>query len=113
MSGYGSIGRDGKGKHRFAIYASLSDGLNALTQTLTNKYGDTSIADTMKHFAPASDSNDPVKYAARLAASVGVPVSTKISALTPAQLTTVEYNIAIAEGYTSARNTASYIAPPQ
>lgn len=81
--------------------------------TLTGKYADSTIADTMKSFAPGSDGNDPVKYANTLASAVGVPVSTKISALSPAQLMTFQYNIAIAEGYNAAGNTASYIAPPQ
>jgi RHS repeat-associated protein len=108
-SGHSSIGRDGG----FAIYASLDAGVNALGATLTGKYADSTIADTMKAFAPASDGNDPVKYAATLASAVGVPVTTKISALTPAQLMTFQYNIAIAEGYNAAGNTASYFAPPQ
>ncbi len=112
-SGYGSIGRDGRGKHAFAIYASAADGWDALGQTLTGKYADSTIADTMKHFAPASDSNDPVKYAATLAESVGVPVSTKISALSPAQFTTVEINIGVAEGYFAPKNTEAYSAPSQ
>jgi len=112
-SGYGSIGRDGRGKKAFAIYESAADGWNALGQTLTSKYGDSTIADTMKHFAPASDSNNPVKYAATLAESVGVPVSTKISALSPAQFTTVEINIGVAEGYFAPKNTEAYSAPSQ
>ena len=108
-SGHGSIGRDGG----FAIYPSLQAGVDALGATLTGKYGDSSIADTMKAFAPASDGNDPVKYAATLASAVGVPASTKISALTSAQLMTFQYTIANAEGYSAAGNTASYTAPPQ
>jgi RHS repeat-associated protein len=108
-SGHGSIGRDGG----FAIYPSLQAGVDALGATLTGKYGDSSIADTMKAFAPASDGNDPVKYAATLASAVGVPASTKISALSSAQLMTFQYTIANAEGYSAAGNTASYTAPPQ
>ena len=108
-SGHGSIGRDGG----FAIYPSLDAGVNALGATLTGKYADSTIGDTMKAFAPANDGNDPVKYAAALASAVGVPVSTKISSLSPAQLMTFQYNIAIKEGYNSAGNTATYTAPPQ
>jgi RHS repeat-associated protein len=108
-SGHGSIGRDGK----FAIYPTLDAGVNALGATLTGKYAGSTIGDTMKAFAPASDGNDPVKYANTLATAVGVPVTTKISALTPAQLMTFQFNIAVAEGYNAAGNTASYIAPPQ
>jgi len=112
--GYGAIGTDRTGKHKFSIYPSLSDGLNALAQTLTNKYGNSSIADTMSHFASDTKHGDnPAQYAADLAASIGVPVSTRISSLSPAQLTTVEFNIAGAEGYNDAHNTASYSAPPQ
>jgi RHS repeat-associated protein len=108
-SGHGSIGRDGG----FAIYPSLDAGVNALGATLTGKYADSTIADTMKAFAPAADGNDPVKYANTLATAVGVPVTTKISALSSAQLMTFQYNIANAEGYNAAGNTARYIAPPQ
>lgn len=108
-SGHGSIGRDGS----FAIYSSLDSGVNALGATLTGKYGDSTISDTMKAFAPAADGNDPVKYAATLASAVGVPVTTKISALTSAQLMTFQYNIAIAEGYNASGNTATYTAPQQ
>jgi hypothetical protein len=93
--GHGSIGRDGG----FAIYPTLD--------------ADSTIGDTMKAFAPASDGNDPVKYANTLATAVGVPVTTKISALSSAQLMTFQYNIAVAEGYNAAGNTARYIAPPQ
>lgn len=108
-SGHGSIGRDGG----FAIYSSLDAGVNALGATLTGKYANSTISDTMKAFAPAADGNDPVKCAAALASAVGVPVSTKISALTPAQLMTFQYNIAIKEGYSASGNTATYVAPPQ
>ena len=66
ISGHGSIGRDGG----FAIYPSLDAGVNALGVTLTGKYRDSSIADTMKSFAPGSDGNDPVKYAATLASAL-------------------------------------------
>ena len=76
-SGGGSIGRDGG----FAIYPSLDAGLDALNALLTGKYANASIADTMKSFAPGSDGNNPVKYAAFLATAIGVPVSTKISSL--------------------------------
>lgn len=108
-SGHGSIGRDGG----FAIYPTLDAGVNALGATLTGKYADSTIGDTMKVFAPASDGNDPVKYANTLATAVGVPVTTKISALSSAQLMTFQYHIAVAEGYNAAGNTARYIAPPQ
>lgn len=104
-SGHGSIGRD----RGFAIYPSLRAGTNALAATLTGKYADSTIAGTMKSFAPGSDGNNPVKYANMLATAIGVPVTTRISALTPAQLATLQYNIAVAEGYYASGNTENYI----
>jgi RHS repeat-associated protein len=113
--GHGSIGRDGS----FAIYSSDTAGWDALQATLTGKYGNSTIADTMKAFNPPDNGkdpmtkgNDPVKYAATLAAAVGVPVSTRISSLSPGQLATVMVNIGRAEGYNSSTNTAVYTAPP-
>ena len=113
--GHGSIGRDGP----FAIYSSDTAGWDALQATLTGKYGNSTIADTMKAFNPPDNGkdpmtkgNDPVKYAATLAAAVGVPVSTRISSLSPGQLATVMVNIGRAEGYNSSANTAVYTAPP-
>jgi RHS repeat-associated protein len=113
ISGYGSIGRDSGGGNVMATYATEADGWSALDKTLTTKYADNTILDTMKSYAPGSDGNDPVKYAATLAAAVGVPASTKLSHLIPAQLTTGEINIAKAEGYCDSGNTATCTAPPQ
>ena len=83
-SGHGSIGRDGG----FAIYPSPASGMKALHDTLVGKYGNSTISNTMKSFAPGSDGNNPKAYAATLATAVGVPASTKISGLTPGQLST-------------------------
>ena len=95
-----------------AIYPSEAAGWSALDQTLTGKYADSSIIDTMKAFTPVGPKgNDPVTYANTLASAIGVPVGTKISALTPAQRTTVEVNIAHAEGFFAAKNSISYTAP--
>ncbi len=114
--GHGSIGRDAG----FAIYGTPDAGWSALQATLTGKYADSTIAQTMNAFNPADNGkdpmlkgNDPVKYAATLAGAIGVPVSTKISALTPAQLSTVIANIGRAEGYYAHGNSVSQINPNQ
>jgi hypothetical protein len=114
--GHGSIGRDAG----FAIYGTPDAGWSALQATLTGKYADSTIAQTMNAFNPADNGkdpmlkgNDPVKYAATLAGAIGVPVSTKISALTPAQLSTVMANIGRAEGYYAHGNSVSQINPNQ
>ncbi len=114
--GHGSIGRDAG----FAIYGTPDAGWSALQATLTGKYADSTIAQTMNAFNPAGNGkdpmlkgNDPVKYAATLAGAIGVPVSTQISALTPAQLSTVMANIGRAEGYYAHGNSVSQINPNQ
>jgi RHS repeat-associated protein len=109
--GHGSIGRDAGGGNVMAIYPSESAGWNALTATLLGKYGNQSIGATMNAFAPASDGNDPVQYAADLAAAVGRPLGTTMSQLSPSELTTVEVQIANHEGFFDAHNRLTYTAP--
>ncbi len=82
-------------------------------QNLHNKYGNSTIAETMNAFAPKADGNDPVKYANELASAVGVSVTTVVSQLTPAQFTTLEITIAHKEGYDAQGNSIAYSANPQ
>ncbi len=103
QSGYGAIGTahikiNGK-MHNFAIYPNDATGWNALNSNLHSLYMDKSIAATMGVFAPASDGNDPVAYANALSKAVGVPASTKLSDLSPAQLGTFEHQISVQEGF--------------
>jgi hypothetical protein len=95
-----------------AIYPSEAAGWSALEKTLTGKYGNSSIIDTMNAFTPCcAKGNDPVSYANMLANAIGAPVSSKISDLTSGQLMTVEYNIAKQEGFLSSSGQISYTAP--
>jgi len=111
IGGYGSIGRDAGGGNVMAIYPGQSAGWSAAEQLLTTKYANSSILDTMMSWAPPGNGNDPVKYAAALAKAVGVPVSTKVSALTRAQTATVLTTIASREGFYAAGNTATINLP--
>jgi hypothetical protein len=85
--------------HGFAIYPDDATGWKALDSNLHSLYLDKSIAATMKVFAPASDGNDPVAYANALGKAVGVPVSTRVGDLSPAQLNTFEHQISVQEGF--------------
>jgi RHS repeat-associated protein len=112
-SGYGAIGTahiniNGK-MHNFAIYPNDETGWKALDSNLHSLYWDRSIAATMGLFAPASDGNNPVAYANALS-TVGVPASTKLSGLSPAQLNTFEQRISIQEGF-SIHGTSTILIP--
>ena len=102
---------DTGGGNDIVIYPSASAGWKALGQTLRDKYMNKSIMGAMNEYAPRKGGNNPTAYAAKLSAAIGVSASTKLSQLTPAQLTTFEINIGIQEGYFASGNTISYTAP--
>jgi len=85
--------------HNFAIDPDDATGWKALDSNPHSLYMDKSIAATMSVFAPANDGNDPVAYANALSEAVGVPASTKLSDLSPAQLNTFEHRISVQEGF--------------
>jgi hypothetical protein len=112
IAGPGVIGKD-KG---FVIFATAEDGWNALSSNLQGHMNDT-ILGTISARTPKDDGkdpmlkgNDPVAYAGRVASSIGVPTSTKLSALTPAQFTQLVVGIASQEGYFAQGNTMTYNA---
>jgi peptidoglycan hydrolase-like protein with peptidoglycan-binding domain len=78
----GAIGSDG----RFAVFPSIDQGFSAQEslQFEGKSYRDKSIADAISRYAPAFE-NDTAAYAAEVAAAAGVPVTTKMSDLTPEQ----------------------------
>jgi hypothetical protein len=58
--------------HHFLIFPSWESGYDAIAQLLrTAHYVDLSITDALSRYAPASDGNDPVAYAAAVAAAAG------------------------------------------
>jgi len=74
--------------HHFLIFPSWEAGYDAIAQLLrTDNYVDLSITDALRRYAPASDGNDPVSYAAAVAAAAGVdPDSTTVRSLDEAGL---------------------------
>ena len=115
-SGYGAIGTahikiNGK-MHNFAIYPDDATGWKALDSNPHSLYMDKGIAATMSVFAPANDGNDPVAYANALSEAVGVPASTKLSDLSPAQLNTFEHRISVQEGF-PIHGTSTILIPQQ
>jgi hypothetical protein len=73
----GLVGCDPSG---FAIFPDYSTGYQALQNQITlDASRGLSIADFMAKYAPASDSNDPAGYAAKIAAASGLSVSDPLS----------------------------------
>lgn len=80
----GATGRDSAG---FAVFPNYETGRRAQEQLLfgSDSYKNLSIADAIKRYAPGSDGNDPVGYAASMARAAGVDVGTRMGDLTPDQ----------------------------
>lgn len=84
----GAIGvSDTKSNGKFLVFPDRSTGLKAqeALQFATPRYAQKSISDAISSYAPTGDNNNPAAYAARLAAAAGVPVTAKMSDLTPSQ----------------------------
>jgi len=89
-----------KDKVGFIVFESSSAGEAALrTLMLTPTVQARSIAAEMEKFAPATDDNDPVAYAAALGKALGVDASLAMSALTPAQLDAFIEKVKQQEGF--------------
>ena len=76
----------------WAKFATPEDGFKALVNDITGKMtgntstglnGNSSLQDLVNKYAPASDRNNPVGYAATLAKNLGVSVNTKLNDLLP------------------------------
>jgi hypothetical protein len=93
---YGAIGSDG----RFAVFPTYEAGRAAKGALLFSSegYAGKTIASAIAKYAPASDSNDPASYAARVAAAVGVDPNTPLSDLSPAQRETMLTEMERVEG---------------
>lgn len=77
--------RDKFAWHNFMIFPTMDAGRAAIVPFIL-AWGPLSIADAMEKYAPRSDGNDSAAYAAEVAASAGVPVTTLTTDLTPDQL---------------------------
>jgi hypothetical protein len=81
---YGAVGTDG----RFAVFPDYETGRKAQEALLfeSGVYGGMDIGSAISKYAPKGDgTNDPERYAANVAAALGVPVNTQLSDLTPQQ----------------------------
>lgn len=81
---YGAVGTDG----RFAVFPDYETGRKAQESLLfeSGVYSGKTIGSAIAKYAPVGDgSNDPIAYANSVAAALGVPVDTPLSALTPEQ----------------------------
>ncbi|MFE4823853.1 hypothetical protein ACFRFU_47370 [Streptomyces sp. NPDC056704] len=65
--------------HNFMIFPTWEAGRDAIGQLMrTPSYAGRSILDAFNRYAPASDGNDPVRYANQVAAALGCDASTTI-----------------------------------
>ncbi len=89
--------RDKFNWHNFMIFPTMELGRAAIIPFILN-WGPMTISDAMERYAPAKDGNDPVTYAAEVAAAAGVPVTALTTSLTPDQLAAAEGAINHREG---------------
>jgi hypothetical protein len=98
--------------HRFMIFPDWASGLDAIVQLLRGPgYSGLSILGAFQRYAPASDGNDPVRYANQVAAAVGCDVSTVIGTLSDDDMVAVQSAITdmegVVAGWTYARDDSS------
>jgi hypothetical protein len=85
--------------HHFLIFPSWDIGFDAIAKFLRGpRYVDLSITDAFKRYAPASDGNDPVRYAQDVAEAAGVSESTTIGELDDDQMLVMQNKIMQIEG---------------
>lgn len=114
---YGAIGV-GKttSNGEFLIFASYEEGRAQKKALLRRKYNDRTFYTMLTGvdngsgkltggYAPASDNNDPVKYAAVISERTGLPTSTRLSELSDSQLDAVLDAMESHEGYHGKKST--------
>lgn len=85
--------------HNFLIFPTWEAGYDAIAQLLRGPgYINLSILGAFQRYAPASDHNDPVRYANDVAGALGVPTSTLISELDDDQMAAMQDKITDIEG---------------
>jgi hypothetical protein len=85
--------------HHFLIFPSWEVGFNAIAMLLRGpKYVNLSMTDAFERYAPASDGNDPVRYAADVAAAAGVSEWTTIAEFDDDQMLVMQKKITEIEG---------------
>lgn len=97
--------------HHFLIFPSWDTGFTAIAQFLRGpRYINLSITDAFSLYAPASDGNDPVRYAQDVAAAAGVSETTTIAELDDDQMLVMQNKISDIEGVI-AGDTLAYDSP--
>ncbi|MBM9618383.1 hypothetical protein ACFU9F_03980 [Streptomyces zhihengii] len=85
--------------HNFLIFPTWDAGFDAIRQLMRNgTYSSLSILDAFKRYAPASDGNDPVRYANEVAAALGCDVSTIVGDLSDSDMVALQNAIMEMEG---------------
>lgn len=91
--------RDKFNWHSFLIFPTADIGFAAIGTLLTGSgYRDLNITQAFERYAPASDGNDPVRYAQDVANAAGVPTATLVRDLNPDQLLLMQQKIREIEG---------------
>ena len=84
----------------FAIFPNAEAGRRANVALLkTDKYQNKTLAQAINIYAPSSDGNNPVSYAARLARAMGVSVNTYLRDMSDIQLERMAEGIRRIEGW--------------
>jgi len=86
-------------KQNFAIFPDYENGHAALLDCLLNTYGESSIDDLVKDYAPASDGNDIKKYRAMLHDATGVSNDKKVKDFMPDEFDKLWHAIERMEGH--------------
>lgn len=98
--GSGGPVTDNYPKGKFAVFASKTEGLDALRGLLrSDGYKNKSILMAMKKYAPKKDSNNPIRYANMIAQRLGKSVDTIVGSLTDAERETMIDVIMLKEGW--------------
>ncbi|MFH8770094.1 hypothetical protein [Streptomyces sp. NPDC017958] len=85
--------------HNFLIFPSWDAGRDAICQLMrTPQYSGLSILSAFQRYAPASDGNDPVRYANQVASELGTDVSTIVGDLSDDDMTVLENAVTDLEG---------------
>jgi hypothetical protein len=94
------MGAIGKTINNFAIFPNPAVGRRANVALLrTEKYQNKTLAEAIHTYAPSSDGNNPVSYAARLAQAMGVPVNMYLRDMSDIQLERMAEGIRRIEGW--------------
>lgn len=86
---------------RFAVFPTEDIGMSVLRDLLaSDAYRNHTIASAIRKYAPASDNNNPERYARALANSMGISINTRIRDLSDRQLEQLANEIKRIEGWT-------------